>query len=383
MRPGDEAAGTAPARRPLALVQREILIVLVLCAVSTGVYAATRGLADWMHRTNVARAADWFARGGALAASGDYAAAAHWMRKAVNADRNSLGYALALARTLAEAGRRDEAQRILEQLRESHPDNVEINYRLARLHAAAGADANAVRHYNHAMYGAATFGAEYERWRVRAELIRFLIGRHDLDGALAELALLGRELPDTVDAHMIAGRLSLEAGDARRALAQFREARRLEPKGAAAALGAGDAAFAIGDHALALQEWQDAAAAGADLEARASERAIARSVLASDPLARRLARVERGRRLAAGLAWARARLDGCPDATVDASTEGRPSAIDAIDAMRAQSTRALSDPDTIAEGLTLILLVSRAAEARCPSPDPMARAWRVIAERAQ
>jgi tetratricopeptide (TPR) repeat protein len=384
MSAADESDARRPARLPLALVQRELVLILMLCGVSAALFAATRGLAEWARETSVATAAEWYARGEALAETGANREAVTWLRRAANADRGNLRYALMLARALAEAERASEAQRILERLREAYPDNVEINYRLARLHAAAGDDAAAVRHYNHAMYGLASFGADYERWRIRMELIRFLLDRGDRDGAVAELTALSRELPDTVGAHLAAARLSLEAGDHQRALAQFQLVRRLDPAHAEAATGAGDAAYALGDYAQALTHWDAAATAGADLELRRSQQRTAGAVLSRDPLARGLSRAERARRLAGGLAWARARLNGCAAAAAisDPATAGA-SLPDAVDALRQRPAGVLSDPDTLSAGLALILRVATAAAARCPSTDPVDQAWMLIARRAQ
>ena len=371
-----------PPRRPLALVQRELVLILALCALSAVLFAGTRELAAWTHTISRDTAAEWYSRGDALLESGSSAPAVAWLRRAAIADRSSTQYALALARALAEAGRAAEAQRQLEQLRERYPDNVEINYRLARLHARSGADTEAIRHYNHAMYGLASFGIVYERWRNRVELIRFLLDRGEVESARAELGALTRELPDTVDAHLTAARLSRDASDHRRALTHFQHVRRLAPAHADAAAEAGDAAYALGDYAEALRQWDAAEEAGADLALRDSQRQTAQAVLARDPLARGLPRLERGRRVAAGLAWARARLNACATAAAVEPGRDQPSLPDAVDALRLQPASALADPDTLASALAVILRVATAAAARCPTTEPVDQAWLLIGRRA-
>ena len=86
------------------------------------------------------------------------------------------------------SGHTREASQALLQLRESTPENAEINLSLARLEAKGGETAEAVRYYHNALYGRWTGSqVDEDRRKVGVELVRLLLDHQDRSGALSEL----------------------------------------------------------------------------------------------------------------------------------------------------------------------------------------------------
>jgi predicted Zn-dependent protease len=195
-----------PLPRP-PIIQREVALLVILCAIAVALFAGTQRLAAWSRRLSVERGAMWFARGETAARQGDRDAALADFRNAVAANRAATPYQLALARSLADTGHDDEAEQILLRLRDGEPDDIEVNYRLARIAARAGRLDDARRYYNHALYGIDRTGVPPERYAIRVELVGFLLDHDDLDAAQDELNALLRELPDTPAAHQQADAL--------------------------------------------------------------------------------------------------------------------------------------------------------------------------------
>src|SRR4051812_13602465 len=163
------------------------------------------------------------------------------LRAATAKDPRNAGYRLALARTLAAVQRDDEARRLLLDLRDTQPEDADINLELARLEVRH--DAAAARRYYQSALAALWQPADDRRRRdVRIELIRVLLRGRDRSRALAELLLLSAALPDDPAEHVSTGRMYLEAGDAPRALGHFTTALRLAPENDAALGGAARAA---------------------------------------------------------------------------------------------------------------------------------------------
>jgi predicted Zn-dependent protease len=185
-----------PLPRP-PLIQREVALLVILCAMAVALFAGTQRFAAWSRRLAVKNGAMWFARGETAARQGDRDAALAAFRKAMAADRAPMSYQLALARSLADAGDDDEAEQILLRLRDGEPDDIDVNYRLARIAARAGRLDEAQRYYNHALYGIDRTGVPPPRYVIRVELVSFLLDHDDLDAAQDELNALVRELPET------------------------------------------------------------------------------------------------------------------------------------------------------------------------------------------
>jgi len=379
--PADDTSSQPPRFSTLPLFQREVALVLVLCVVSAGLFAATRSMATWQRANQVRDAARWYQRGTRALDAGRLEDGIANLRRAVGGDRGNPIYALALARALAGDGRDEEATQLLLRLRELHPDDSEINLRLARLAARGGRSDEAVRFYNHALYGIATLGADRDRWSIRLELARHLLNEGQRDAALIELSALAREMPDDPASHLEVAALFERAGDLRQARTQYEAAAALAPKSWTALVGAGEASFALGDYAGAERALQAAGEAGTLTAQQQQHLETARRVQAVDPLATKLAMSQRVSRLTAGLDRAATRLDQCKPAD---PTGGRATA-PADDPLRAelkafasQPGAALRDTDVVGRGVDLLARVSAEVERRCGEHNPADEAWILI-----
>lgn len=337
-------------------------------------FLLTRAVAASNRQTQVQDAAAWFATGEARARAGDLDGAITAFQHASAKNPDDRGYVLALAR--AQTGRKlyDDARRVLLSLRESSPEDAEINLQLARLSAERRDVTEAIRYYHNALYSPLSSTQAGERRRVRLELVRFLMAHDQMSRAMSELLISSIDAPDTAVAHVELARLFTQAGDGRHAAEQFATALRLEPDRGDALAGAGETAFRLGDYVTARSYLRRAPA-----DANVAElRNVAELVLSADPLAGRLSSAERQRRLLAAFSYAAQRLDAC------AGTRPGVDAL-ALQQEAASYSRRLKPPsiresETIEAGAELALRMSRAAAQSCPPATAMDRALDLIAK---
>ncbi len=123
--------------RTIRILHRDILLIsaLVLCAV--GLFLFTRTVAAKERQLNRRVAAIWYQEGQRQLSSGAVEQAVESYRNATANDDNRT-YVLALAEALAMSNHHAEAEQALLHLRESKPEDVEINLHLARLEAKGG-----------------------------------------------------------------------------------------------------------------------------------------------------------------------------------------------------------------------------------------------------
>jgi Tfp pilus assembly protein PilF len=351
------------------IVRREARILFVLCAIALVSFLATRAFAAHNRRVAAGDAARWHAIGVARLGAGQAAGAVQAFRTAARIDREDREHRLALADALRRSGENAEALDVLSRLRETYPEDVEVNATLARLEAARGNEEGAVRYYQAAILGLWQPANLPSRRELRIELIEFLLARGASDRAQAEALKLSGEIPDTAAAHVTSGRLLLRAGSAARAETQFVAALRLDPRSQDAIEGAGEAAFDAGDYERARE-----------LLARAPGRrepdgmlALATLVLASDPLLPHLTARDRDRRLAAAVDALAARAAGCPAAPAPKQelTELQASLAD----------RRRTSADSLGADLLRLARLARDVAAACGPEQPIDRAILLIARR--
>lgn len=222
-------------RRCEGFVQREIILLLAITVAVLPLFVLTRAAAAWNRRTHAEAAAYWYNRGKTLAATDSDAT--EFYRSAVVNDRDNLTYGLALASELAHRGRLADARRTLLRLRESSPEDPDINLQLARLAAKESKPAEAVRYYHIALDqlwageekpGEDKPGRLNQRIETQIEIIEFLLRHHMRNQALSELLALTAELPEGAPSFDRAGQLFLDAGDPRRALESFNRALKID-----------------------------------------------------------------------------------------------------------------------------------------------------------
>jgi len=261
-------------------------------------------------------------------------------------------------------------------LRESAPDNAEINLRLARLAAERQDVSEALRFYHSALYAPWATEQASERQSVRTELIDLLLDHQQTDRALSELLALTADLPDTAAAHVQVGELLARGGDNRRALEQFQRALRFGPLDPHALAVAGQAAFDSGEYLLARRYLRAIPILTGSLQ---QTREIVELVVSRDPLANGLRTAERTRRAREDLTYALKRLNDCVTQRSDATPS--PEALSLRQEGQALEKRLerAGGADLVEDSSDLTGRIARHVMERC-STEPMDRALVLIAQ---
>ena len=247
----DESAGETAQRS--ALIHRETLQLSALIVLAIAAFLLTRAVAASNRDMSVRDAAEWFRRGRQAMDAGRVDEAIDALRRATVRDRDDKRYVLALAQALALKRDDDGARSVLLTLRESEPEDPDINLQLARLAAARQDVTEALRFYHNALYAPWPAEQADARRRVRLELIRFLLTHGQGGRAVSELLALSTDLPDDSALRLEVAQLFARAGDNGHALEQFQRILRTAPQDGEALAGAGQAAFRLGDYPAAVR----------------------------------------------------------------------------------------------------------------------------------
>lgn len=135
------------AEKSSRIVHRDILLLVLLSAIAVALFLFTRAMAAKVREMDARVAAAWFGEGERQVRTGDMGSAIDSFRNATSRDHDNRTYVLALANALATAGHGEEARQSLLRLRESSPENAEINLHLARLAAKREDVAEALRYH--------------------------------------------------------------------------------------------------------------------------------------------------------------------------------------------------------------------------------------------
>jgi Flp pilus assembly protein TadD len=360
-----------------ALIHREIFQLSVLIAVAVGAFLLTRAVAASNRDMSLRDAAEWYRRGQQAIDGGRVDDAIDSLRRATVKDRSDKRYVLALARALALKGDNDAARSLLITLRESAPEDADINLQLARLAAARADVTEALRFYRNALYAPWATDQADARRGLRLELIRFLFTHGQTDRAISELLALSTDLPDDAPLHLEVARLFAKAGDSGHALDQFQRALHLAPGNGEALVGAGQAAFRLGDYASARTYLRGAPSEADDVR---ETREMVNLVLSNDPLASRLGSIERRRRLVADFSYALQRLGVCLEQRGGGQPTGDEVALQAeAQAFESQLKPAASlEQDTVESGVDLIDRIERLVAQSCGPPTALDQALVLI-----
>lgn len=352
------------------LVHREVVVLLVLCAIAFAAIAGTQAAAASARARRIEDAALLHARGRASLAAGATTAAVETLRRAAVDQPDLWRYGRSLAEALTADGQEDAARHVLLVWRDRRPEDPEVNSQLARLAARHGDPEEAQRYYESALYGIWPQDGASGRRTLGLEVIEYLLEQGRRGRALSHLLALSSNQSDDAPSHFAVARLFLEAGDARRALEHFTRALELDPERGDARAGAGRAAFALRDYARTRALLQ-----GADDPDSVALRTTATQVLASDPLLTGLGLTERRRRLLSGLAYVREQISACLGAgrAGGEAVARLASVADALTAM--EPSLALSKlrdtPETIDRGVQLIVDALSLTAATCPPAGPL------------
>ena len=355
-------------------VRQELIKLTALVAVAIAAFMGTQTFAAHSRAVNAADAATWFARGQDALAHDQVDAAVDAYRRALAKAKDNRVYSLALARALERTGDVDAAERALLALRQSAPEDGDINLELARISARRADVATALRYYRNALYSPASAADESLRRGVRLELINFLLARGESSRALAELLTAANDAPTDEASAVRLGGLFAQAQDYRRARDEYRRALQIAPHDAYALVGAGSMAFQLGDYAEARRDLAASASVDPAIIAMLD---VATHVLADDPLGIRLGSSERYRRLAADLMTVSNRLHAClmhagpNDAVTTAAHD--------IDAFSMDLRRQRANPDLFDDGLSVMFKAEQAVPSSCGDPSAADRALVLIA----
>ena len=362
------------------LVHKEIIQLLFLMALAAGAFVLTRSLASSTRTMSARDAAEWHARGQQEMRAGHVEPAIEAFRRATVKERGNKTYALALANALAAARQGEAARSALLVLRESSPEDADINVELARLAAARQDVTEAVRYYDSALYAPWPGGQADARRRFRVELIRFLLAHQQTSRALSELVAASADLPDTLAAHLEIAHLFAQAGDYSNALDHFTRALRVDTDDADARAGAGEAAFNLGNYALARRYLRGLRAAADSVK---EMQQIAELIISTDPLADRLSEAERQRRLREDFDYASRRLTVCAGQQPGAAASANYAALQReADAFTPRlRPPAIRKSATLDAGIDVVYRIARETAANCQPATTTDRALVLIGRR--
>ena len=329
-------------------------------------------------------AAIWYAKAGRQLSSGQVEEAIDSFRKATTDALGDRTYTLALANALAAGSHDAEAEQTLLRLRESDPEDAEINLQLAKLAARRGEVDDAVHYYQNALYGRWAGSGVDERIRqLRIELIHFLLMHQRRNIALSELLILETDLPQSTAAHLQAAQLFLQAGDAQHALKNYDEAIALDKNNVDALTEAGETAFRLGDYRQADRYLKSALELRADAQNTRQLLAVTEMVLSDDPLEPHLTKGERHRRLLLGFEQARQRLESCLGQTPDSqgSAELAPLKEQALALESKLRSNSPPDSELTRSGAELVYKIEQAASARCGEAQGLDQALLLIGQK--
>jgi tetratricopeptide (TPR) repeat protein len=269
-------------------------------------------------------------------------------------------------------------------MRESDPEDAEINSQLARLAAKRGEIGDAVHFYQNALYGRwAGTQIDERKLQLRVELIRFLLAHQERDIALSELLILETDLPQSAAAHVETARLFQQAGDTQHALKNYDEAIDLDKDDVDALTEAGETVFRQGDYSQAEKYLKDALELNPKVEKTRQLLSITELTLSEDPLDPHLSKEERRECLLRDLNQARQRLQGCLGQTLDSQQ------ISQLNGLNRQALALGSELDSVRapgseltrSGVELIYTIEKATSAAGAKPDELDQALLLIGQK--
>jgi tetratricopeptide (TPR) repeat protein len=300
-------------------IVREPLLIGVLLLIATSFSALTHAYSQAYDRRRSALGIEWFERGQHELSQNRSLTAVEDFRTALVYDPSNWDFRMHLAGALTEAGQTEEALNYYQNLWQTRPNSGPINLQLGRLTAREGDASAAERYLNGAIFGDWPENPEENRRAASLELIHFYLDRGDSGHAISQLMILADNLPENPQMQSQVAGLFSQAGDERRALKLYRSAEQLDPDSLPAILGAGEAAFRIGDfnaaqayfiHALRLDESNASAK---------KQLAVLQSLNLLDPNEHGLSESEKIKRTLRMFEISGNRLQSCAGLTTDSS----------------------------------------------------------------
>jgi tetratricopeptide (TPR) repeat protein len=344
------------------------------------VLAAAFFLTQAYHRTEDAASRYWYGKGQEAYGAGDFAGAVADFRTALSSSHDEPRYQLNLARALAKLGKFGEAESYLTLLLHDHPGDSVVNLELARIAVSRHDSANALRFFHGAIYGVWDSDALQNRINVRFELIQYLVSIGQTQQADSELIALASELPERSELHTRAGALFSAVRDQQRALVEFGNAVRGDPRDQEALLGAGRAALALGGYDVARGFFERAQVLRQTPAAADALKQIA-DIQSLDPFSRGIPYAERVNRALTVFQVAGTRLQACSPPQNNQSG-GLASLLAEWQQLQPQVSQSAlrRDPDLLDKAVDVALRAEqKATDLDCPSSSPEDSAIAAIA----
>ena len=326
-------------------------------------------------------AAAWYRLGQRELGKKNPDAAVAAFRKATVNDNSRQLYTESLSQALLLAGRSDEARQLLLQLRESAPDNPQVNLALARLAAGKHDLPETLRYYHNALYGIWTGDNVNERQRdVRAELINFLLHEQAHDQALAEILVLAYHLPNDVPSHLELGAMFTRVGDLPRSYPEFSWVLHREPHNQLALAGAGAAAFQMRRYREAERLLEQVSSKTQPVQETLD---LAKLVVSIDPLDMRAVYGQRSQRLLSDFDHAAANLNSCIARNSAQNTENAAALSAKMSGMKFSLTldKLRRSPDLVFPALELIYQVETESARACGPLQPSDHALLLVGQK--
>lgn len=302
-------------------VVREPVLVGILVLITIVFSALTHSYSAAYDRKREALSKEWFERGSQALTNHQADQAVEDFRTALLYAPQRWDYRLRLAEALTATGRTRQARDYYLSLWPSKPTNGPVNLALARLSAEAGEIPEAERYYNGAIFGDWPADAPDHRRDALFELIDFYLKRGDTGQAESQLMILSSNLPEDASLRLRVADLFARVGDDQRASREYRQANQLNPANPAGILGAGQAAYRMGNFHEAEVYLSQAHAVNPSDEKTMKLLDTTRAILELNPSEAGISAAERARRALAIYETVNERLDSCkksPDPSANA-----------------------------------------------------------------
>jgi len=288
-----------------------------------------------------------------------------------------------LADALSQGHHTEQALNYYLGLWQSQPNNGPVNLQLARLSAQKDDVPGAERYFNGAIFGDWAENASANRLTASLEMINFYLERGDSGHAESQLIILSDNLPEDPQLHTRVADLYSRVGDDQRALKQYRQAAQLDPTYLPAVLGAGEAAFRIGDDPAAQTYLSNSLRLDESNAAAKNLLAVIQAVSLLNPYQRGISDSEKAKRALRAFAVAGNRLHSCatgPGSSAAASMEPFLERGKQLKAM-ANARFLIQHPEEIDTLLDFSASAEKRAQSSCGEPTPDDSALLAIARR--
>jgi len=298
----------AGAEGPQPVVHSRLLLGVGASLIGLALLA---GLMSYIYRSERSqRAQRYFQEGNRLVQAQRYQEAIQRYRNALSISHTGQ-HRLALAEALLQAGHTNEAGIYFRELLRTDPASGPANLGLARVYARQQDIANAVEEYRRAIYGSWPAESRKRRFETRIELATTLERAGYKRQAQAELMSAVGEAPDVAEDKLRLGRLLVNSGLSREAVAVLREVLSQNKEDPQAYAGIGDAYYSLGEYTAAREAFRNALKFGSQDQAVQTRLAQTEEILKLDPTARRLSARERFQRSQKLLAKVLRGLEAC------------------------------------------------------------------------